>query len=616
MQPTPEQQAVIDHRDGTALVLAVAGAGKTMSVTRRVQAMIAEGASGRAFFLASYSSSAVGALDKRLEGTGATCATLHRLAIWVLKAAGDDRRIAKDESASLQRLTGDAKLTKQCLRDWQLERANLLHPDGRYAALQQTNAQTSQRMYEMELSRAHLRALEERGEVSLADLIPEAALYLFEHPALSERIARRYAHWTCDEYQDVNSAQSVLLNLAAKHSSSYLAVGDDDQAIYGFQGASTRHILEFQAQHAGSRVYRMTENFRNPTAAVAIANAVIEGNSERYGKQAQATQGFTGSAALHLSADNAVQGLEIIRNELGAYAPQEITVLSRQRKEAAGLVKALCSAGIPVQSSDHPRVRAAAKTLKALAELAELSRKPRKSWESSQLESAQSALTMLMETTRSKAALPRVLKHLRSGKPTLSALRLEGHTAHCVALTSALESRTAAAQQLVNLGVPDPDGLAAYSEAALEALEVEHGVQVMTMHASKGLEWRVVILLDTCSTALMSQADIEEERRLHYVALTRATHHLHILRHPEAKDALIDTVTLNNIIRSSTQTGAALERAPTSWDASDAELIGASVTALPLKRYYATYAKSNLEIARAVVRFSGANRAYWLELLN
>jgi superfamily I DNA/RNA helicase len=611
MRFTLEQQAVIDHRDGTALVLAVAGAGKTASVTKRVQTMLEEGSSGRSFFVASYSNSAVQVLEQRLRDTDVTCATVHRLALWILRAAGLERRLARDEFKLLNRVTRDPKVTKDLLRAWQLERAHLRHPDDRYASI---GGQGS--LEHVDLQRQHLRTLESRGEVSLADLIPEAAVALLEHPAVQARIASRFKHWTIDEYQDVNAAQATLIDLAARNASSYVVVGDDDQAIYGFQGASTRHILEFPERHAGCRVYRMTENFRNPAAAVTLANAVIRGNAERFAKTALVTQGFTGSAELHLERDSGRTAFDVIRSRLQAYAPEEIAVLVRQHREGASLVRALIEHAVPVIAANHPRGNPNGRTLAALHTLATASRTPRSTWDDDALKTVEGALRDLGDLTRNAMVLHRVTGRVRNGVPTLTAMRLEGATALVNAVTAAITSRRDAAQSLEALGITDPDGLARLSEAALEALQDTRGVVVQTMHASKGLEYRIVVLLDTTSIALMSDAALEEERRLQYVALTRATHHLHIVRHPDATDTLMPTGELQGILGGARRIAATLERPPHTWDHTDADLIASSVNAFHLERFFAVYAKRNGEIARAVVQMSSINHRYWTGVLH
>ena len=121
---------------------------------------------------------------------------------------------------------------------------------------------------------------------------------LYQEPAIRAEYQRRYQCVIVDEFQDVNLAQSEMLDLLTASHRNYMVVGDDDQTIYEWRGAKADFILDFEKRFGATR-YEMTENFRCKAGAVVLANACIARNKKRSPKALGLTQGFNGVTKVH-----------------------------------------------------------------------------------------------------------------------------------------------------------------------------------------------------------------------------------------------------------------------------------------------------------------------------
>jgi DNA helicase-2/ATP-dependent DNA helicase PcrA len=131
---------------------------------------------------------------------------------------------------------------------------------------------------------AYQRGLRERGAVDFDDLIAEVVRLFAARADLGERYARRFEHVLVDEYQDTNHAQFRLVSALCSVHGNLFVVGDDDQSIYGWRGANLTHVLEFEEQFPGATVYRLEQNYRSTRPILEAANAVIANNRGRRGK--------------------------------------------------------------------------------------------------------------------------------------------------------------------------------------------------------------------------------------------------------------------------------------------------------------------------------------------
>lgn len=186
--------------------------------------------------------------------------------------------------------------------------------------------------------------------VDFADLISLPCHLFAKHPELLERWQNRYRYWLIDEYQDTNYAQYKFVQYVAARDRNLCVVGDDDQAIYGWRGANVKNILDFSADFPDAKVIKLEENYRSTKIILDIANAVIENNFERMPKRLF-TQRQGGISPLLLSAEDDTQEaaiiVDLVKKALQENSPAEIAVLYRTNSQSRRIEEAMLNAQIP-----------------------------------------------------------------------------------------------------------------------------------------------------------------------------------------------------------------------------------------------------------------------------
>lgn len=176
------------------------------------------------------------------------------------------------------------------------------------------------------------------------DSLVEAWLLMSRFPELQRAITGKWDYVHVDEFQDVNLAQSEMLDLIAKGCRSYTAIGDDDQTIYQWRGANPRYILDF-AQRYGATKFPLTTNFRCPMGVVALADQVIERNTVREPKHLQASRLGHG---VHLHEHRTGEGAHITLDKLAeGVHPHDIAILIRTYAQTGGLEQVFLEKGVP-----------------------------------------------------------------------------------------------------------------------------------------------------------------------------------------------------------------------------------------------------------------------------
>ncbi|MBD3161520.1 MAG: AAA family ATPase [Candidatus Eisenbacteria bacterium] len=193
--------------------------------------------------------------------------------------------------------------------------------------------------------RAYEARLRAQDGVDFDDILL-LTLRLFEtNPEIQQRYAERFLHVLVDEYQDTNRAQFGIVRRLASHHGNICVVGDDDQSIYRWRGADITNILEFERHFAAARVLRMEQNYRSTGRILDIANAVIRNNRGRKGKTIWTDRGQGDPVRLHVAEDEEAEAREVARRieeEIGAgRSPEEIAVLYRTHAQSRPIEEAL-----------------------------------------------------------------------------------------------------------------------------------------------------------------------------------------------------------------------------------------------------------------------------------
>ena len=438
---------------------------------------------------------------------------------------------------------------------------------------------------------AYDEACQRTGQVDFAELLLRSYETLRNRPDLLAHYRRQFQHLLVDEFQDTNSIQYAWLRLLAGDDADVFIVGDDDQSIYGWRGAKVENIRRFTEDYPDTKIMRLEQNYRSTATILNAANALIGQNPGRMGKTLW-TAGETGEAIALYAAFNELDEARFVVERIQhlleqGYARTDFAILYRSNAQSRAFEEALLARGIPYRVYGGLRFFERAEIKDALSYL----RLVRARYDDASFERVVNTPTRgigarTVDTLRGigrergislwEAARQATEGGLLSGRAA-NAVRAflelidtmdraiadrplqeqlerviddSGLRAHFQADRSDRgESRLENLDELITAGrtfdqeyVPDDDEpmdtLTAFlSHAALEAGEGQagewdEGVQLMTLHSAKGLEFPVVFLagleegLFPHRMSMEEPGRLEEERRLCYVGLTRARERL------------------------------------------------------------------------------------------
>ncbi|MYS41426.1 UvrD-helicase domain-containing protein, partial [Streptomyces sp. SID5998] len=537
----PEQREVATALHGPVCVLAGAGTGKTRAITHRIAYGVRAGILQPSSVLAvTFTNRAAGEMRGRLRQLGAQgvqartfhSAALRQLQYFWPKAIGGgmprliDRKVqfVADAAAAcrirldrgeLRDVTAEiewAKVTQTVPADYVLAAAKA----GRVAPRDTAEIAQLYSVYE-DLKR-------DRAVIDFEDVLLLTVGILQDRRDIAEQVRAQYQHFVVDEYQDVSPLQQRLLELWLGDRDDLCVVGDASQTIYSFTGATPDHLLDFRVRHPGATVVKLVRDYRSTPQVVHLANGLLaqargraadhrlELVSQRpAGPEPEYTE-YTDEPAEAEGAARRIQDL------LAAGVPaSEIAILFRTNGQSETYEQALADAGIPYQLRgaerffDRPEVRKAGVALRGAARFG--------------------GNDHLLDDA---VDLPSQVRAVLSG---------EGWTPQPPAGSGAVRERWESLAALVNLA---QDFAAARPRATLADLVAElderassqhaptvQGVTLASLHSAKGLEWDAVFLVGVAEGMMpiayaRTDEQIEEERRLLYVGVTRARERLHV----------------------------------------------------------------------------------------
>ena len=435
--------------------------------------------------------------------------------------------------------------------------------------------------------REYQRLLWARGALDFDDLLTEALRLLEEVPDVRERYQDRFLHVLVDEYQDTNPVQFRLVARLCERHRNLFVVGDVDQAIYGWRGADIRNILEFERDFPDARVLPLEENYRSTQTILRAAEALIAQNPRRYPKRLW-TQNPVGAPAVVYAASDEHDEARFVVSELRRLVAEgfrlgECAVLYRINAMSRQFEEAFLRAGVPyqvvgaVRFYERKEVKDVLSYLRLLVNpqdelsLLRALQTPRRGigegtvdklrafaagrgwslWQA--LEHVDEVPGVPASARRAAAAFVALLRELAARAERLRAAELVAEVLERTGYREALEaegtdeaaSRLENVQELVTVA---QEYEAATGDASLEAF-LEHlslvtdadtyderadRVVLMTLHAAKGLEFRAVFLCGLEEgifphvRSLDDPRQLEEERRLAYVGITRAKERLYL----------------------------------------------------------------------------------------
>jgi DNA helicase-2/ATP-dependent DNA helicase PcrA len=426
------------------------------------------------------------------------------------------------------------------------------------------------------IAETYARYKQERAVMDYDDLLTKCRDLLRDHPDVRRRLSWTYEHILIDEFQDTNAVQAEIGAFLASEHGNIMAVGDDCQSIYSFRGADFRNIMDFPKRFPDCTIVTLEENYRSTQPILSFTNAVIQNAREKYSKQLF-TKAAGGSRPVYARPSSeiaqAIYVLQKIQDHLRDGVPaHEIAVLFRAGWHSNDLEVLLSKNRIPFVKYGGMKFIEAAHIKDVLAFLkAALNPADTVSWHRILLlidGVGPTTAGRLAESVREKGLEALVSKSVQKRKyaATLRAFHdtMARLTRGSEPVSEKIEAVLAAYQPLLEAKyddapkrTPDLRSLAHMAgryerlEALLADLTLESPEQALagentprrrrdhvvlsTIHSAKGLEWDTVFIIYLVdghlpsSYALNDEDGIEEERRLFYVAATRAKRHLYLV---------------------------------------------------------------------------------------
>ena len=489
--------------------------------------------------------------------------------------------------AAMKRLNIDEKLlsVKTVMAAVSRAKDKLLSPDAfAIEAGQDFRQKQVARVYE-----EYQRYLRESNALDFDDLIMQTVLLLKRHPEVCEAYQRRFRYVCVDEFQDTNIAQLHLTVLLTNPTTrNLMVVGDDDQSIYRFRGATIENILTFDKTFPDAKIIKLEQNYRSTGTILDAANAVISNNRGRKGKTLWTSSGAGSKIRLKLCDDQNMEARYLVDTVSRAVAKKEATyrdfaVLYRTNAQSQSIEKAFARAAIPyrvlggTRFTDRKEIRDVVAYLQLISNhddntrLSRIINEPRrkigaKTLETIALIAAEQECSQfsVIERADTFVALKNSAATLLQFAAMINDLSRLAQNTPLDALFDLMLEKTGYRQMLVAAGPEEAErlenldefksGILEYmqdnesptltgflEETALVADvdrydETADAVVMMTVHSAKGLEFPVVFLpgmeeglFPGMQTITEGQTEMEEERRLAYVAITRAKKELYIL---------------------------------------------------------------------------------------
>lgn len=507
-----EQRAAVEAVRGPVCILAGPGSGKTTTITRRIAYQVATGAFPAGAILAvTFTDKAAGEMAIRLERLGVPgirARTFHAEALAQYRRMTDRQEEVLPSKVPLllslvQGLPPPHRFVS--VRDVAAEiewaKNRRLRPEGYGSAAGSRRgplpADLMGRVYE-----GYERRKDRARLVDFEDLLERTIELLAGDARARAEVRGRYRSFTVDEYQDVNLLQQTLLEAWVGEGRELCVVGDDHQSIYGFAGATPRHLLEFPRRHPGCTVVSLTTNYRSTPEILSTANRLVPhlGGTALRLRPARPPGAAPEVREFPTGAAEAAWVVERIRELQAAGTPlEEIAVLYRINARSEGYEARLSAAGIPYRVADSPFLRRPA----GRSVLARLRR---------------------LGGDGVAAAVERVVRDL--GYDEAREMEAEGDEA----------TRLADLGRILRMAAeyPGEGGVAGFAADLVARFSGEgegRGVNLLTLHRAKGKEYDAVFLPRLEERELpfaLAQSDeaVAEERRLFFVGITRARHRL------------------------------------------------------------------------------------------
>ncbi|WP_250003007.1 ATP-dependent DNA helicase UvrD2 [Actinoplanes sp. M2I2] len=538
----PEQRTAVTAPAGPVCILAGAGTGKTRAITHRIAYRTLTGeVSPRHILAVTFTARAAAEMRSRLTELGASgvqARTFHAAALRQVRYFAPrllEGRAMPELLESKARMVGLAaaragvRADRTGARDLASEiewaKSSLVEPDEYAVAARKALREPPFEPAKVAEVFAAYESLKRRqGVIDFEDMLRAAVWGIEEHPDVGEQIRAQYRHFVVDEYQDVNPLQQRLLEAWLGGRDDLTVVGDASQTIYSFTGATSSYLIDFPRLRREAVVVRLVRDYRSTPQVVGLANAVIRqarGNEARLRLELVGQRPPGAEPELKIFPDEAGEAAAVARrcrDLIASGTPaSELAVLFRTNAQSEAYEKALAEAEVPYVVRGAERF-----------------------FERPEIRQAMIAMRAAVRSTPGETPLVQAVVEAlaatgwqREQPPPGGAAREQWE---------ALAALVALAEDYARLPVVEPIGqagavqrditLTAFNDELLRRAEQQHaptvaGVTLASLHSAKGLEWDAVFLVGLAdgtlpTTYAKTPEQLEEERRLLYVGVTRA----------------------------------------------------------------------------------------------
>ncbi|MBQ6130531.1 UvrD-helicase domain-containing protein [Candidatus Saccharibacteria bacterium] len=580
------QLEAVNYLEGALLILAGAGSGKTKTLTHRIANLLQHGVRENEILAVTFTNKAANEMRARLwtvlkrEGAPGRnfmpyMGTFHGICVRLLRmeyvAAGLERDFliydAEDQAALVKRVMKREGIENKSLKPKAIlsviskAKNEGTSPDEYLANAYYPNLKAIGKVY-----RGYEREKEEVGALDFDDLLLRTLKMFQENPEVRERWRKRFKYILIDEYQDTNQIQYQLIKLLVNEKQNICVVGDDWQSIYSWRGADFTNILNFTRDFPGAKVIKLEQNYRSTGAILEASQKIINQNKQRSEKTLYTEAGEGEPVEFKTTRDEADEARFVARKILEMSrerAFSDFAVLYRTNAQSYQFEKVFIERRIPykivggVRFYDRKEVKDVLAILHLIVnsrEKVSLERVGRNVLSGVGERSLEKVLAylegggklgdqelMMSLTPKARGGVLRLVNFLKEGREGEPAKVVERAVEYFNFAELLDDGTPGGRERLGNLEVL-ADNASKYetleeflADAALmssaDESSAKNSVTLMTLHAAKGLEFPVVFLVGLeeglfPSGRAEAEAEVEEERRLAYVGMTRAMERL------------------------------------------------------------------------------------------
>lgn len=537
----PKQEDAVKTIKGPVLVIAGPGSGKTLALTHRVAYLIAQKIKPENILAVTFTNKAAEEMRERIDSLTAnqpnsltarpTICTFHSLCARILRKELPRKHFTiYDESDQLS-------LIKQVIKDLQIDKEQfkpklvLNHISSAKSELIDENdyAESANEYFTQTISKiyfAYQNALNRNNALDFDDLIMKTVQLLQKKPKILKGYQNKFKYILVDEYQDTDHSQYVLLNLLAQKHQNLFIIGDIDQSIYTWRGADFRNILNFEKDYPKTKIIMLEENYRSTKNILAAASHIIAKNILRKEKNLW-TQNPKGQPIKIIEADNEKQEGYFIISEIEKLISQknlglnDFTVLYRTHAQSRAIEETFLKYNFPYKIIGGIRFYERKEIKDVLAYL-KLLQNPLDTVSQERIKKIRRPLPKV-----NKKLLPReILEEILEKIDYKNYLKDDERWENVSELFTVIQKYNDLGKFLEDVSL---------LSQADEVDNRKNLVNLMTFHSAKGLEFKNVFIIGLeegifpHSKSMFDQSEMEEERRLCYVAMTRAKENLYLI---------------------------------------------------------------------------------------